>query len=257
MLRRHYELMHAIIVQSVSHERWLREIGYSNHIAVIPNGVDAERFRPPIDHAERIRLRERLGFAPDVFIILTIGAVSPRKGTDLMIEAMGRISPRFSKIQLVVLGWRTDEMKNKLGGFRGKLAKLLGDPLIAERVRFEGVVDNVEEYLRAADIFLFASEREGLPNSLLEAMASRLPVITTDFIGLDVELGEPGCHYRLAERSPEGLACAVSDLLEDQSRREQLAEEGLRLVLATMRMDLALDRFGALYRRLVDKSAGC
>jgi len=250
MLRQHYDLMDAIIVQSVPHEEWLRAIGYRHHIELIPNGVDTERFRPPVDEAERTRLRDRLGFAADESVIVTVGAVSPRKGTDLMIEAMRDVVLRHPRARLVVLGWRIEGSQKKAEAFRRKLSALLDDPLIAERIRLEGVVDNVEEYLRAADLYLFASDREGFPNSLLEAMASRLPTITTSFIGLGDELGKPGHHYVLAERTPAALASALNELLDDENRREALAGEGLRFMLETMRMDTTLDRFAALYRRL-------
>src|SRR6202008_4877234 len=94
MLRRHYRLMDALTVMCLYQERWLREIGIDKPIAIIPNGVDPARFPPSRDEGERLALRNKLGFAAEDEVLTTVGAVSPRKGTDLAIEALRLVLTR-------------------------------------------------------------------------------------------------------------------------------------------------------------------
>lgn len=252
MLRRFFGRMDAVVVQSGYHEGWLREIGFRGRIELVPNGVDTGHFRPALDEAERRRLRDRLGFPEAAPVVVTVGAVSPRKGTDLMVASMRHVAERLPEARLVVVGWRTDQTDPKLRDFRDRLAALLSDPDLAARVRFTGDVDNVDEYLRAADVHLFASHREGFPNALLEGMASGLPTVTTRFVGWGAELGEPGRDYLLAERDPRSLADAVAGILEEPAVRDRLAAGGLRWVRRSMPVDATVDRLASLYRSLGD-----
>lgn len=254
VLRRYFEQMDCVIVQSGFHERWLREIGFSGRIEIIPNGVDTEHSRPARDAGERSRLRESLGFSEAERVVVTVGAVSPRKGTDLMIESVRHLGKRIPAARLLIFGWRTDQTDPKLVEFRKKVEGLLADPELAERVRFGGVVENLNEFLRASDAYLFASDREGFPSAILEAMASGLPSVSTRFIGWGEELGEPGRHYLLAERDPRSLADAVAEILEKPAVRDRLSTEGVRWVRESMQLDATFDRFAALYGELADRS---
>jgi glycosyltransferase involved in cell wall biosynthesis len=250
MLRRYFDQMDFVIVQSGFHERWLRKIGFSGRIEIIFNGVDTEHSRPARDDEERSRLREKLGFHESERVIVTVGAVSPRKGTDLMIESMRHLAERVPAARLLIFGWRTDQTDPRLVEFRRKLEGLLADRGLAARVSFGGVVENLNEFLRASDVYLFASDREGFPSAILEAMASGLPSVSTRFIGWGEELGEPGRHYLLSERDPRSLADALAEILEKPAVRDRLASEGVRWVRESMKIDATFDRFAALYREL-------
>lgn len=254
LLRRHYDLMDCIVVQSLAHARWLREIGFENRIEVVPNGLDSTRYHPARDAAERTRLRGELGFAETDAVVTTVGAVSPRKGTDVMIEALGRLRERHPNVRLVIIGWHADEGHRGDARFRKRMADLLSDAELARRVQFTGVVDNVSEYLQASDVFLFASDREGFPNAILEAMASGLPTVTTPFLGWGEDFGEAGKQYLLVERSPQQLASAVGEILEKPALRNQLATEGVRWIRESMQLDHTLDLLQSLYEQLAVQS---
>jgi glycosyltransferase involved in cell wall biosynthesis len=233
----------------------LRRIGFHNQIAIMPNGVDLARFRPPRDERERLALRNKLGFAANDEVLTTIGAVSPRKGTDLLIEALRLVLAKRPHARLVVLGLRSDQINPEFAAFRRRLEDLLADPRLAARVRLMGIVDNPHEYLRASDLYAFASHREGTPNSIFEAMASGLPTVTTPFLGRGEDCGEPGRHYLLAKHDPESLASAVTTILEDPALRAALARAGHAWTREFMNPDIPLDRFAALYRQLTHPGA--
>jgi glycosyltransferase involved in cell wall biosynthesis len=250
MFRRHYRLMDALIVMCLYQERWLREIGIDKPITVVPNGVDAVRFRPPRDEGERLALRNKLGFAAEDEVLTTVGAVSPRKGTDLAIEALRLVLERRPHARLVVLGLRSDLINPEFAAFRRRLESLLADPWLAARVRFMGIVDNPNEYLRASDVYLFASHRESIPNSMFEAMASGLPTVIAPFLGWGEDCGEAGRDYLLAKHDPESLALAATKILEDSALRASLAKSGHAWTQEFMNPDIPLDRLAALYQQL-------
>jgi len=176
--------------------------------------------------------------------------VTPRKGTDLVIEALRIVAARHPEARLVVIGIRSDRNKPSLAKFRRRLEDLLADPRLVGRVLFTGIVDNVDEYLRASDVYVFASHREGFPNSVLEAMASGLPTITAPFIGWGEDFAEAGRHYILAKHDPGSLASAVATILENPSLRAALATEACAWAREFMNPEVPLDRFAALYQQL-------
>ena len=155
----------------------------------------------------------------------------------------------------MIIGWGADEGHRGEARFRKRMADLLSDAELARRVQFTGVVDNVAEYLRASDVFLFASDREGFPNAILEAMASGLPSVTTPFLGWAEDFGEPGRQYLLADRNPRALAAAVGEILDEPALRGQLASEAVRWIRESMRLEDTLDRFASRYQDLSQPGA--
>jgi glycosyltransferase involved in cell wall biosynthesis len=113
-----------------------------------------------------------------------------------------------------------------------------------------GQSDEVPGWLRAADLFALASEREGMPNSVLEAMATGLPVVLTPFAGLSDDFGVPGEHYELAQRSSSAVAQAIEGLLEDAPRRRERSLQARRLMEKTMDLDHCVGRYAELYHEL-------
>jgi glycosyltransferase involved in cell wall biosynthesis len=146
--------------------RNLTENGTIRHIDVIHNGIDREKFKP-VDQEEKKRLRARLGLPPDKRIFVNVGFLSENKGLPTLIEAFNRSRESHSDV-LVLLG--SGPLREKCSS----LATGKGD------IRPVGFVENVQDYLGAADIFVSASLTEGCPNAVMEAMACGLPVILSD-----------------------------------------------------------------------------
>ncbi len=152
---------------------------------------------------------------------------------------------------------RHDQVDPNLSSFSRKLKFLVNASGAGDRVHFTGSVDNVEEYLRSSDVFAFASQKEGMGNVVLEAMASSLPVILTPFTGLPKAFGLPDSHYILVNRGAEELAAGISSLLDDDNLRHKLGQNARRLVEETMGMEQILDRYAVLYHELAYQSRMC
>ncbi|MFM9936907.1 MAG: glycosyltransferase [Novosphingobium sp.] len=179
-------------------------IATASAIAVHYTGLDHARFQP----IPRAEARQRLGDLPGLALRLTdrlavsVGALLPIKGQSLAIRALTSLP---SDIQLALAGTGPDEAALRT------LAASLG---IASRVHFLGSVDHetLPLLLSAADVMVLPSEREGLANAWIEALACGTPLIIPDIGGAREVLDRPAAG-RLAARTPEAIAAAMTDLL--------------------------------------------
>lgn len=232
----------------------LHDMGVTTRVEVIPNGVDLSRFRPATDHEASTALRRELGIGPEEIMILAVGAVMPRKGSDLLVEAWGRLNGRHANTHLVFVGPRHGSTESHHEDFQACLDRLVSESGAPERIHFVGLTDDVPSYLQAADIFALPSKREGMPNAVLEAMACRRAVIMTPFEGLSDDLGRPGTEYLLAEHDCESLTRALTRLVEDSDLRESLAESGWQWIRENMSLDDSVKRYAELYEELAEQA---
>ncbi|HEX6924543.1 MAG TPA: glycosyltransferase family 4 protein [Longimicrobiaceae bacterium] len=245
-----FKLLDCVVVSSRLMLDRLRALGVETRIEVIPNGVDTERFRPASGADERQALRSALGIAPEDTVLLFVGPVSPRKGIDLLLEGWCELARDYPRLHLLIVGPRRDESDPSQAGFARRLEMLLNASGAADRVHFVGLVENVEEYMRAADVFVFPSRREGMPNVVPEAMASGLPVVCTPFIGLPAEFGTAERQYLLASFDPRVLARRIAEVVGNTRMREELGHVARRWVEDRMAVTKSLDQYVDLYRGL-------
>lgn len=141
----------------------------SEKFAVIPNGVDAERFRPR--PAERPAIREQLGFGDTQFVIGHVGRIDPAKDHETLFRIVRGLHDEDPNVRLLMVGTDTDSpaMHARLAAHG-----------IADISHAMGVRDDVEMLYQAMDVFVFPSVTEGQPNALIEAMLSGVPVVASD-----------------------------------------------------------------------------
>jgi glycosyltransferase involved in cell wall biosynthesis len=241
-----------VIVNASSMRAQAQAMGFDTRIEVITNGVDLKRFSPWHKEEARCSLRRTLGIGAEAPMLLSVGSLSARKGVDLAIEAWQRIRTRFPETHLVLAGAGFDttvDDPQKLM-FARRLQELSMVSGAAHHLHFTGYVDRVEDYYRAADIFVFPSEKEGLPNAVLEAMACGLPVVLTPFESLSEDIGKPARDFDVSDRNPAALAAVLETLLQNPERRWEMGKSARRWIESTMDMEHTLDRYMALYREL-------
>jgi len=183
-------------------------------ITVHTTGLDRDRFRP-LQHAQlRRRLGKELGVAlPDgAPVLATVGALIPRKGQALVIEALTLLPP---ETVLLLVGRGDDEAALRA------LARTRG---VAARVHFLGSLDHdlLPLVLSAADAMVLPSSSEGLANAWVEALACGTPLVITDAGGARDVVTAPEAG-RIVAPDPAAIARGVHDLLADPPQREAVA----------------------------------
>jgi glycosyltransferase involved in cell wall biosynthesis len=253
-----YNEFDALVTNSEAIEAFLRDIGVTTRIEYIPNGVNLQRFNPAQSAPEpntRQALRDRFGILADHRVIVAVGLLRPRKRPDLIIQAWRQVLSRFPDTHLLFVGPQASSKDPSLGRYSTEIAELITASGAADRVHFSGMVDDVENYLRAADIFILASKREGTPNSVLEAMAVGLPCLVTPFLGISGAIGQAGEHYQMVEPSPESIAGALTELLCSPDLAAARGRAGQSFVNENLDQRHSLDRYVELYEELAAVAA--
>ncbi|MBU0553709.1 glycosyltransferase family 4 protein [Myxococcota bacterium] len=236
----------AVVVNSAAMAGALRGLGVAAQI--IPNGVDTQRFRPLDDPRQRGALRARLGLPDDGPLILNVGAVQRRKAQDLALESLIALAARQPRARLVLVGPDAVEPP-----FTARLRARAAAAGVADRLHLLGMRDDTPDLLRAADVFLFTSAKEGLPNAVLEAQASALPVITATFLGLSEELGQPQAHLCVKPRQADALADALHGALSQPTLAAEMGQRARAWVQERISLEGALDAYAGLYHRLAGR----
>ncbi|MGH9117362.1 MAG: MSMEG_0565 family glycosyltransferase [Acidimicrobiales bacterium] len=215
---------------------------------VVPNGVDRARFAARPNRATVARLRACAGADDDTFLLLAVGGIEPRKGSDHLVRAVARVGGLVDRrVMLAVIGghsfqdhrWYRDRVLEGLPGLGLELGR---DVVVL------GTVDDEElpTWYHAADALAFPSVTEGWGLVVLEAMAAGLPVVATDIPVLR-EYVLPGRDALLvAPGDDAGLASAIARLAEDGDLRDGLAAAG-RAVAARYDWSASADRHAAVY----------
>ena len=205
----------------------------------MPNGVDAELFRPGPDEG----VRERLGIGDDALVaafVATLDRAHHFKRVDVAIEALARLGDE--RVHLVVAGGG-----ELLDGFRGK-ARGAG---VGERVHFLGAVPHSElpGVLRAADLFLLTTEPpESFGIVLIEAMACGLPAIASDYPGVRAVIDEGETGLVVERGDPGAVAAALEELARSgPERRAKMGERGRSRAVAEWSWPRLVDRMDGAY----------
>jgi glycosyltransferase involved in cell wall biosynthesis len=209
-------------------------------VRTIPHGVDTDRFRPATAE-ERAALRRQLGLPAEAIIVTFTGRLLRGKGLEALVEAF-----QSPLAHLVIVGSGTGQALSVEEWVRQRVAS--GD--LAGRVTMTGRVDNVEDYLRASDVFAFPSVFEGLGLSLIEAQACGLACVASRTGGI-VDVVEDGKTGLLVTPGRvDELAAALRELLTDEARRTALGTAGRVRAVRDFDIRDSLDRYRALFHEL-------
>jgi len=196
-------------------ESQLRAIGVSAPIHVVPNGVEI-----PPNQVEKARARKRLGIATDATVILFLGRIDEKKNIHLIIRAFGVVRASNPESLLIIAGER------HAGKYVSQLDALLAQLGLESSVRWLGFVDEVAkpDVFSASDVFVHASESEGMALAILESMSYGIPTFVSR-----------GCYMTRAAKAEAvievgssyvEMGCALSEWMANPGGLENLGQRG-------------------------------
>jgi len=209
----------------------------ADKLTVLPNGVDAEAWRP--DVAVRIATRRGLGLEKE-FLWLAAGRLEPVKDYPSLLRAFAR-APNSAR--LVIAG--SGPLWNELA----RMAQALG---VENRVLFLGFQTDIRRWMQAADGFVLASRWEGLPMGLLEAAACALPTIATDVAGTREVIVDGQTGWLVPAGDASALGDAMNRMMQTPSEeRRAIGERARQQVIERFSLEAVLDQWETLYLNLL------
>jgi glycosyltransferase involved in cell wall biosynthesis len=222
-----YRWAHHVVANShAAAAQLVREGVDSARINVIPNGIDLEQYVPGATRTSR-------------HVVTTVANLRLEKGHEVLIRAAALIAREIPDlvVQLVGAGAMREALLGQIDALRlTKVVRLLGDR------------EDVPDVLDRTGIFVLPSRTEAFPNSVMEAMAMRLPVVASDVGGIP-ELIEHGRNGVLVPPGDErALAAAVLDLFRNPARASRLAASARATIEARYSFERMVREFEVLYR---------
>lgn len=213
----------------------IRRVYRSNRIATIPNGIPVNGYSR--DPQVRARWRDNQGFDGQTVLFIYVGRLQEPKDPLLLVEAFASLPDGRSHVVLV-----------GDGPLENKVAESVRARGLERRVHLLGRRADIADCLAAGDVFVLPSHWEGNPLSVMEAMASGLPVISTAVGGIP-ELVQSGRHGLLVKAGDgPSFAAAMRVLLECPGARREMGDAARARALAEFTLERMVREYEALYR---------
>jgi len=174
--------------------------------------VDLEKFAPIPD---KTSVREKLGLPLDKFIVLYAGMYKVAKGIYEMIEAFSRIEKKTSNVVLKICGY---------GRLEENIRKTIKEKKLDHIIEMVGFIDpeQIYKWMQASDLFLLPSYTEGMPNTVMEAMACGLPVVATAVGGLPDAVGDCEGAILIQPKNIQAIEKTVTQVINDNELRARM-----------------------------------
>jgi teichuronic acid biosynthesis glycosyltransferase TuaC len=214
LLRRALQQASGVIAVSESLRQGMLELGIApEKIVTISNGIDRAVFYP----RDRAAARQRLNLDAQAPIIVSVGALVPRKGMACLIDALALVAEKNARLYII-----------GTGGERAALAARIGAHGLQDRGTLVGARPQAElaDWYAAADLFCLASEGEGCPNVVIEALACGVPVVATNVGNIGEMVMSNAYGHVLPTGTAEGFATAINAALATTWDREKIAAHG-------------------------------
>ncbi len=208
---------------------------------IIPNGLDVDRFSGPIEErlATRRRQRAQWGIKEDDTVVATIGRLSKEKNQVMFLRAASTLKTRHPKLRFVIGGAGPEE---------GHLRQLTSDLDLTDRVIFTGLIKDVAPVYQGVDIFALTSLTEGVPITILEAMAAQVPVIATGVGGIPEMIIDNQTGLLCDSEDVTGFVAKVEVLLNQPHLQRAISRAAYDYVKNHFSTAVMLEKYSELYR---------
>jgi glycosyltransferase involved in cell wall biosynthesis len=207
-------LSRVVFVSEPLRQSFLERVKFpADRVVVIPNGIDPARFTAPRDPA----FRASLGIAPDEFVVGAVGNMNAAKGFDVLLRAAAILKQTSPGIRFVVVGDDNGRRSAELKALRTELG-------LEHDVVFTGFRGDIPAALASFDLYTLTSRSEGFSISIIEAMATGLPVVATRCGGPEQILENERTGLLVENASHEAVAAGIARLRSDRARANEFGE---------------------------------
>ena len=235
MLNR-YTDMRICVSRDILDIRRRREGTPTGKLVYIPNAIDPDVFKQ--SGKGRAAVLAEFGWPPDSDLVVSVGRLVVEKNYPLLVEAIARLRERFPKIKYLLAG---------AGDCAGRIRDRIESHGAADSIALAGSRSDISDILAAADVFVLSSIREGLPVSLLEAMASGTAIASTSVGGIPEVIQDGKTGLLVPPEDAAALAGAIGTLLGDDELRRTLGMEARKVVEEGFSIKQIAERIGELY----------
>lgn len=227
------------VSNAVAHELRASDVVNEKQIAVIPNGIDVERFSRARASFDRVQFLRSMGFPVDCLLVGSIGELRTLKRHDDFIRAAAIVAARFPETRFVLAG---------IGEVQKQLEALVNELGLSERFYFLGWLDDAEKLLCAMDVFVSASETESFGLAIVEAMAAGTAVVATATEGAREVIDNGNTGVLVPIGNVEHMARSVIDLLSDPEKRRAIATQSVKSAAKNFSLTRMVDEVLTAYR---------
>jgi glycosyltransferase involved in cell wall biosynthesis len=215
--------------------------GVDAPIDVVPNGVDLKPFQDSVEPIER----EKLGFRPDDVVLAFVGRLGPEKNIPFLLRSFAGTAQAYPHVGLLLIGE---------GPEKDNLEDRARRSEIESRVHFTGLVpyDLLPRYLAVADAFVTASVTEVHPFTVIEAMASGLPVLGIDSPGIGDMIRDGETGYLVSQEDLAAFTAKMVRLVVDHDSRRKMGEQA-RIAASAYAIERTTQMMLERYQRVVDQ----
>lgn len=218
----------------------LREkITSQDKLALIPNGIDIEKFNIKIDKSKK---KKELGLESGFKVIGTVGRLEPVKGHKYLLEAAEYVIKRFPQAVFLIIGE---------GYLKDKLREAVKAKNIEKNVIMLGFREDLTEILHTLDIYVSASLWEGFGVAIAEAMACGLPVVTTGVGGTADFAADGVTALVVPPANPRALGNAITDLLGNPSKAASLGRNAREKIKNEFSEELMIEKSWVVYKEFI------
>src|SRR4051812_31988697 len=211
---------------------------------VIPHGVDTDRYAPGADRAAAFA---EAGL-PGRYAIGCFGRVRAQKGTDVFVDAMCRLLPRYPDFCAVIVGAITAEQT----GFANELKKRIENAGLQSRVVITGElpIEDLPRWYRRLTIYAFTSRNEGFGLTLIEAMSSGAALVASRAGAAELVVEDGVTGVLVPPGDADALAAALEPLMRGPALAEAMGERARQRIVRNFSLDAEAKRIAEVYRRL-------
>jgi glycosyltransferase involved in cell wall biosynthesis len=232
---------HLICISDGVRDRFKNHRVNSSKLTTINTGVDVSEFNPDNEY-NPIKSLSGKGKS-----IVQVGSIHPRKGQDLLVDAMGHIASDVGEFTLAFAGNVSEDQVE----YKQRLKDRVDNIGISDNVIFLGWCDNIPALLDQTDIFVLPSHNEGLPRSVLEAMAMEVPTVATPAGGTEELVQDNKTGLIVPMDDTESLASAIYELCSNPDERVRMGQNARKLAIQEYSVETYINDFEQFLQSII------